>query len=158
MELDQGAGVSLWIPVIVTAITGLFGGGFFGSWLTARAEFRKTESDHAIRMLEAYSSQMQKLSERVAVLEEDRRSIVHSRDQAHRIAHRALDREDDWQNYFQRRDMARSQNDPDGALTSWVPGRPNHLDDDGWGDRRRAELLALDDDEEDEPPRIRDPT
>lgn len=152
IEAQEAADVTgVWPSIIIAVITSLLGGGALGHYFTSRSAMKEAATDHSEFLLKGYAAQVTDLAGRVTVLERDRRRATHSRDQAHRVAHRALDRVDDWEIYFLRRDKARRKHDPDGTRTSWVPDRPGHLADPEWVKRRRDELAALDDLDDDDP-------
>lgn len=70
--------------------------------------------------------------------------LEHTGSRKARIAHLALDRVQDWEQYFLRRDETRNQEDPEHTVTPWVPEPPPRLKDNGWVSRQRDQLLELD--------------
>ena len=123
----------VWGSLIIPVIISVAGGGMIGhlmrGWIDAKGLVRQEISEMRERL--------EMLSERVQRLE-------HTGSRKARIAHLSLDRVQDWEQYFLRRDETRAQEDPDGSLTPWVPALPPRLRDDSWVIRHREELLELD--------------
>lgn len=135
----------VWVPLLLGA------GALAQHWRAARAENRKADADYVKTLLEGYTRQVADLTTaqaedraRIGLLERESSRERHIRNRAVRIAHQALDRDDDQAVYIHRREQVRLQHDPDGTATDWVPEIPKHLLDREWTSRRRAELNALD--------------
>lgn len=120
---------ALMFPLILTLAGGGALGHLLSAWLSSKSAVKKDIEDMRVR-LETLSGRVQRLE--------------HTGSRKARIAHLALDRVQDWENYFLRRDETRNQEDPDHAVTPWVPEPPPRLRDSGWVSRHRDELLELD--------------
>lgn len=136
----------VWVPLLLGA------GALVQHWRAARAEGRKADADYVKTLLEGYVTQVTDLTKaqaedraRIGLLERESSRERHIRSRAVRIAHQALDRDDDQAVYIHRREEVRLQHDPEGTETDWVPEIPKHLLDRDWTSRKRAELNALDD-------------
>ena len=138
---ETATSIIWWQVVLIPLLMGA--GGLIKHWFDSRNSYTSI-------LLQGYLDQMKEMR---AAQEEDRTRIVElertasssilARDRAHRIAHRALDRVDDQNAYFTRREEERLANDPEKIITAWVPEPVDWLIDPTWTARQRAILDAL---------------
>lgn len=133
LEVINSMTPDIWGGLLIPVAVSLAGGGIVGHLVKGWTDSKSIVRQEILDM----RNRMEVLSERVQRLE-----LTGSR--KGRIAHLALDRVQDWEQYFLRRDETRDQEDPEHVITKWVPDPPPRLQDDSWTTRHRNELLELD--------------